>query len=108
MINPINFGNNNFIEAALKKADAVEKEKKSQKELKEACQNFEAIFLDMVFKSMRNTVPKSNLMGNSFATEIYEDMLYQNFTDEAAKGGGFGLADMLYNQLSLNMENSED
>lgn len=119
MINPIDFGNNSFVEAALKKADTAEKEcfeevlkeaasKNQEKELKEACQNFEAIFLNMMFKSMRNTVQKSGLMGDSFATGVYEDMLYENFSEEAAKGKGIGLGDMLYKQLSRNIKDSED
>lgn len=119
MINPIDFGNNSFIEAALKKADTAEKERfeevlkeaasiKQEKELKEACQNFEAIFLNMMFKSMRNTVQKSDFMGESFATGVYEDMLYENFSEEAAKGKGLGLGEMLYRQLSKNLKDSED
>jgi flagellar protein FlgJ len=119
LINPIDFGNNNLIDTALKKADVAEKERfedilkeaasrESEKELREACQNFEAIFLNMMFKSMRNSIQKSDFMGESFATQVYEDMLYENFADEAAKGQGLGLGEMLYKQLSQNLKNSED
>ena len=119
MINPIDFGNNNLIETAFKKVDVAEKERfedilkeaasrGAEKELREACQNFEAIFLNMMFQSMRNTVQKSNFMGENFATQVYEDMLYENFADEAAKGHGLGLGEMLYKQLSQNLKNSED
>ena len=62
----------------------------------------------MMFKSMRNTVQKSDIMGDSFVTNVYEDMLYEKFSEEAAKGKGIGLAEMLYKQLSHNLENSEE
>ncbi len=62
------------------------------KELKEACKGFEAMFLNMMYKQMRATVPEDTLFGESNAQKIFRDMI--------ADGGGLGLADMLYKQLS--------
>ena len=118
MINPIGFGDNSLIDLALNKTHEAKEERfedvlkeavsnKNEKELKEACQNLEAVFLNMVFKNMRNTIEKSDILGDSFATGIYEDMLYENFADEASKGKGVGIGEMLYKQLSQNLKSNE-
>lgn len=119
MINPIGFGNANLTDLAINKVEEAGNKKfesilqevassKQEKELKEACQNFEALFLNMIFKSMRNTIQKSELMGESFATNMYEDMLYEKFSEEAAKDRGIGIGDMLYKQLSKNLEKGDE
>ena len=119
MINPIGFGNINITDLAINKVEEGENKKfesilqevtssKQEKELKVACQNFEALFLNMIFKSMRNTIQKSEFMADSFATNMYEDMLYEKFSEEAAKDRGIGLGDMLYKQLSKNLERGDE
>ena len=67
--------------------------------LKEACQQFEAVFLNLMLQSMRATVPKSGLLGNDQGEEIFTSMLDQKLSENMAKAGGTGLADMLYRQL---------
>ncbi|MCK9217931.1 MAG: rod-binding protein [Firmicutes bacterium] len=119
MVNPIGFGNINITDLAINKVEEGENKKfesilqevtssKQEKELKVACQNFEALFLNMIFKSMRNTIQKSEFMADSFATNMYEDMLYEKFSEEAAKDRGIGLGDMLYKQLSKNLERGDE
>ena len=41
--------------------------------LYKACQDFEAIFVKQMLKSMKNTIDKSGLLGGGFAEEIYDD-----------------------------------
>ena len=69
-------------------------------QLKKVCKDFESIILNMMYKQMKATIPKSDLIEKSTATEIYESMLDDKLVEEAAKNGGIGLADMLYKQLS--------
>lgn len=83
-------------ETLLKEATA----KQDDEVLKEACQEFEAYYLQQVFKEMRKTVPESGLFEKSAGREIYEDMLYEEYAKEMSKGTAIGLADMLYKQLS--------
>ncbi|MGF7184800.1 flagellar protein FlgJ [Desulfitispora alkaliphila] len=82
-------------------AKALEKaaEKQDSKELKAAAQQFESYFLHHMLKQMRSTVPKSDLMPTSFAEEIYQDMLDQEYSTLMAEGKGIGLADLIYKQL---------
>ena len=44
------------------------------KKLKEACKGFEAMFMNMMYKEMRKSVPKNELFGNSNADEIMQDI----------------------------------
>lgn len=67
-----------------------------------ACQEFEAIFINQMLTAMRNTVPKSGLLKQGIAHNIYEDMLYQQYAGKIAKSANLGLARVLYNQLSGN------
>ena len=72
------------------------------KKLREACQGFEAMFLSMMYKQMRATVPESELFGKkSNAIEIFEDMRDTELMNSVAKSGGIGIADMMYKQLTI-------
>ncbi len=69
-------------------------------ELKKACQLFEAQFLKMLWKEMRKTVPEGKLVHGGYGEEMFTDLLDQSVSDETAKGGSMGIADMLERQLS--------
>ena len=84
------------------------KEEKDDKKLKKACSDLEAIFVNMMFKQMRNTVQKSDLIDGGSAEEMYEDMLFDKYAEEVSKGKGTGLGDMLYRQLSKNMNKESE
>ncbi len=102
---------NNSIESA--KSNAVQDDfermlqdaiaNKDEKRLKEACKEFEGIMLSMMFKQMRNTIPKSDLIPSDAGRDIFESMLDEALMEEASKGRGIGLADVLYKQLSRNL-----
>ena len=66
--------------------------------LQETAQQFEAMFLQMVMKSMRATVTKSDLF-NSQSMETYEAMYHRELATVMARRGGIGLAAMLTQQL---------
>jgi flagellar protein FlgJ len=85
-------------------------EKNDQEEMKKACQEFESIFLSMVYKQMKASIPKSGLIPKDAGAEIFESMLDEKLMEEAAKGRGIGLADTLYKQLSgrLNATGKSD
>ncbi|MEN6355595.1 MAG: rod-binding protein [Armatimonadota bacterium] len=77
------------------------------KKLRQACKDFESIFLGYLLKSMRKTVEKSDLMGSSQEEEIYQGMMDDEICKSAAESNSVGIASALYNQLSsqLNMSN---
>lgn len=62
-----------------------------------AAEQFEALFIQMMLKSMRDTIPQSGLM-ESQATDLYQSMLDQQWSQVMASRG-IGLADKLVSQL---------
>ena len=76
-------------------------EEREAQKLREACQGFEAMFLSMMYKQMRATVPKDGLFGHSNAIDIFEDLRDTELMNSVAKGGGIGIADMMYKQLTI-------
>ncbi len=59
----------------------------------------ESYFVKMMMSSMRKTVMKADSK-ESFAKNMYEDMLYDEYATTMTKNAGFGLADQMYLQLS--------
>ncbi len=72
---------------------------RNDRRLKEACSDFEAIFIKQMLDSMRKTVNKSGLMDGGMAEEIFQDMLYDKYAEKMSKTGNFGIKDILYKQL---------
>ncbi|ODS32170.1 MAG: Peptidoglycan hydrolase FlgJ [Candidatus Scalindua rubra] len=73
---------------------------KSSYELKKATQNFEAVLLNMVLQAMWKTIPESGLFEKNSATDIYEGIMQSSLSEEMARNGGIGIANMLYQQIS--------
>ena len=74
------------------------------KALKKACEGFEAMFLNMMYRQMRSTVQEGGLFGEDNATKIFEDMRDSEMTKQMAEAGGIGLGDLLYKQLRPQVE----
>ena len=71
----------------------------SSSRLKSICAEFESIFMTYMLKSMRSAFVEEGIMGNSHETEIMNAMFDENLALEAAKGGGIGLGDILFDRL---------
>ena len=72
--------------------------------LKEAAIEFEAYFIQMMFRTMRQTIDRENsFLPPSQAEKIFEDMLFEEASNAAARAGGIGLASFMYKQLTLGM-----
>lgn len=119
MISSINGINNNIdinLKANQSKAqqgefDALLKqaqEEKDQEKLKEVCRNLESVFVNMMFKQMQSTVQKTGLIDGGYGEEIYNDMLLEKYSEEASKGTGLGLAQVMYKQLSANLKKQSE
>ncbi len=78
-----------------------------EKRLKKLCSEFEAIFLSFLFKQMKKTIPKSDLLEEDFAQRIYEDELYNILAEKIAEEGKFGIAKMLYRELTSIKQSRE-
>ncbi|MCP5003409.1 MAG: hypothetical protein GY941_05575 [Planctomycetes bacterium] len=76
------------------------KRSNSSLEKQNATRSFEAIMVNMLVKSMWKTIPKSGLFEKNSASGIYEGIIHTALSDEIAKNGGFGIAEMLNKQIS--------
>ncbi len=65
-------------------------------QLKEVAQQFESLFVNMMFKSLRKNINKHRLIKENPAENIFTDMLYQEYSLQIAKSGQFGLAEQIY------------
>lgn len=69
---------------------------KQRQQAKKVSQDFEALVVGMMMKSMRETVGKDKLTGGGHGEEIYRSMLDQEYAAASVKrGGGLGLAKMI-------------
>lgn len=70
--------------------------------LHQAAKQFEALFVNMMLKSMRDASPEKGLFDNEqskFYTQMLDQQLAQNFAEK-----GIGLADMIVQQLTQSIE----
>jgi len=74
--------------------------------LKAAAQQFEAVFLQMVLKSMRATVPQDGMLDND-QSRLYRELLDQQLAQTLSARGGVGLAAVIERQLSRRSEAAE-
>jgi len=61
-------------------------------------QEFEAMFIHQMLKSMRKTVPKDEEMSNG--RRIFTEMLDEQIANTASRTGSFGLAQIIYKDLT--------
>ena len=70
----------------------------SPEAIKASAKQFEALFMNMIMKGMREATPQDGLLDNS-ETKTYTAMMDQKVSENLAKRG-VGLADVLFRQLS--------
>lgn len=76
---------------------------KNDLKMKEACLEFESMFIYYLLKEMRATVPKSGFISGGKAEDCYTSLLDQELAKELSSKGGIGLASLMRGQL-LNQE----
>ncbi|WP_022851132.1 rod-binding protein [Limisalsivibrio acetivorans] len=79
----------------------------AEKKLKEACSQFESLFLHQMFKSMRKTTMESDLVPKGRGEEIFTDMLDEELAKTSAEMGTGGLGDMLFEQMKKYLPQSD-
>lgn len=67
--------------------------------LKEACKDFQSIFVKQMLDSMKKTINKGGLLDGGQAEEIFGDMLYDEYAKKISENGNLGLDKMMYQQL---------
>lgn len=67
--------------------------------VKKVAREFEAMFVTMMMKSMRETVGKDTLTGGGRGEETFRSLLDQEYANAAVAGGGIGLARTIEREL---------
>jgi len=76
------------------------KKSKELRALRHSCREFEAIYVNEMYKSMRKTVPESGLFDKKgMAEDVYRDMLDMEMARQTAAGDGMGIGKAMYQQL---------
>lgn|SRR5699024_2026833 len=93
-------------EIVLKDKVEMAKNNDEDEKLMEVCKDFESIFVYMVMKEMKNTVPDGELTEKSTGREIFEEMYIEELSKEIVeKDEGFGIARMMYEQYKKGYVN---
>ena len=101
--NEYNISSDRFSKTSSKKDILQEiKTDPEKKELYEASEQFEAYFMEKVFKEMKKNVPKNSLFHGGYAEEIFDEMLLTERIREMAHVQEFGLAEMIYDQMVVD------
>ncbi len=76
------------------------KQAKELQALRHTCREFEAIYINEMYKSMRKTVPESGMFNKKgMAEEVYREMLDMEMARQTAAGDGMGIGKAMYQQL---------
>lgn len=75
---------------------------KPQEALQEAAKQFESLFVTMMVKAMRDTLPKDGMFASS-NMESYQEMFDQQLALDLSRKGGLGMADLIARQMSAGM-----
>ena len=87
------------------KLNGADYTKAADDELMDACKQFEAYFVEQMFKEMMKTIPSESENSGSMNSmlDYYKDQMIQSVAEETAnQNGGLGLAQMLYEQMRRN------
>lgn len=78
--------------------------KATDEELLDACKQFEAYFIEQMYKAMVKTIPQNEETSNATSTmmDYYKDQMIQSIAEETTEQSGLGLAQMLYEQMRRN------
>ena len=86
--------------------DSADYTKATKDELMDACKQFEAYFIEQMYKAMLKTVPENEGNSNyaSSLMDYYKDQMVQGIAEQTTNQneGGLGLAQMLYEQMARN------
>ena len=68
-------------------------------EIRKVAVEFQSLFVEMMLKSMRETVNKDTLTGGGHGDEVYGSMLDREYATAISRRGNIGLAEMIEQQM---------
>jgi len=112
LINRAEIQNNLFSQLTEKNLERMRNQSKfgqidSEKDMEKVARDFESVFVNKLFESMRKGVPKSGLLDSS-AMKMYQSMMDQEMAKLMSVGKGMGIGEMVYKDLSQLDKVSEE
>lgn len=111
-IDPSSYYSDYYTQASNASANALENtlgkvdKQATEEELMNACKEFEAYFIEQMYKGMEKTIMKAEDEENGMASQYldyFSDMQTQEYAKATAEqGNGIGLAQQLYEQMKRN------
>lgn len=92
-------GFENELKSAIIQTDPAKMDK-GHKKLWDTCVEAESLFIGKMLKEMKKTVPKDEWLHGGQAEDIFEDMLYDEYALKMSKNHNFGMAKLLYDEMS--------
>ena len=103
MSNGINSADGLAIDSQSLDALRTQAKQAPDKALEKAAKQFEAVFMNMLMKSMRDATPQDGMF-DSEQTKMFSSMLDQQLAQSVGGSHGIGLADMMVKQLSRHAQ----
>ena len=72
---------------------------KSPQSLRNAAEEFESLFLGLMYEHMFTSISADGMFGGGNGEEIYRSMLVQEFAKVTSGTGGIGISDTVYREL---------
>ena len=95
---------NNMLESSLRRLQNSAGRAEGDEQLKKVSRQLEALFIRMLMDNMDKTIPKDELAGDSQAMDTWKGMFNERVADKVTEQGSIGLADMIYRQLSRQID----
>jgi len=89
-----------MLSASRPNLDPARQKERSLEDLREYTREFEAIYINEMFKAMRKTIPDGGLVEKNMSTEIYVEAIDLELARSASAGRGTGLGEAMFQQLS--------
>lgn len=111
-VDPSSYYSDYYTQASNASSDALENtlskvgQQATEEELMKACKDFEAYFIEQMYKGMEKTIMKAEDEESSTASQYldyFSDMQTQEYAKATAEqGNGIGLAQQLFEQMKRN------
>ena len=105
---PTNLPSTKFKSSSMETIDSLTKSLGSPtspdlRKLKQATEDFEQIFVNMMLKEMNKGLGKTGFLDGGDYEKAFKDMLVDERAKQMSKNGSFGLAKMMYKQLEQHV-----
>jgi flagellar protein FlgJ len=81
------------------------KKARDMESLRQSTREFEALYINEMFKAMRKTIPDGGLIEKGMSEDIYQEMIDMEHARVASEGNGIGLGQAMFEQLRHLVEN---